>query len=46
MLKKVEIIKMLNRECKEFDLRYFSLKLRENSEKEKNKLTIFVKNKH
>ena len=41
MLKKIEIIKMLNKECREFDLRSFSLKLRESSDKDK--LRIFVK---
>jgi len=30
MLKKNELFKILNRDYKEFDLRYFSLKLREN----------------
>lgn len=39
MLKKIELYKFLNKEYKEFDLRYFSLKLRENTN---NQQLVFV----
>jgi hypothetical protein len=39
MIKKNELFKLLNRESKEFDLRYFSLKLRENNN---NTKIVFV----
>lgn len=44
MLKKSELFNMLNRDFKELDLRYFSLKTRENLNNQNNVFVINIKN--